>query len=90
MPLALTSQEKKVLGFLAVMVVLGSLVLAIRKYEKKDGKSVTDLIPTPSVDQNSRFSPGTTWGQVVTPPDLNHSSEEEMAQVPSIGPVFAK
>lgn len=32
MPIALTSQEKKVLGFIAVMVVLGLVVLGIRKF----------------------------------------------------------
>ncbi len=32
MPLALTSQEKKVLGFIAVMVVLGLAMLGIKKF----------------------------------------------------------
>ncbi len=31
MPLALTSQEKKVLGFVALMTILGLVALAVRK-----------------------------------------------------------
>jgi hypothetical protein len=33
LPVALTSQEKKVLGFIAVMVVLGFIMLGVKKLQ---------------------------------------------------------
>lgn len=49
MPIVLTSQEKKVLGFIAVMVVLGLLVLGTKRLttpESKPGETTVFAVPT--------------------------------------------
>jgi hypothetical protein len=48
-PIALTSQEKKVLGFIAVMVLLGLVTLEIKKLSVPEPKTEKAVPVSPTV-----------------------------------------
>jgi hypothetical protein len=48
----LTSQEKKALGFIAVMVVLGLLMLAIKRFENQGPVTGHNVAPVISPSLN--------------------------------------
>ncbi|HJT23579.1 MAG TPA: hypothetical protein VJ873_03330 [bacterium] len=53
MPIALTSQEKKVLGFLAVMVALGLVMLGIKRLAGPESKPGIGVPARPTVVNNT-------------------------------------
>jgi competence protein ComEA len=88
MSISLTSQEMKVLGFIFLMVVLGGVVLAINKHQGE--MNAVGLPPTPGIVQNGYGVTELSGPEVILPPNLNKASQEELARIPSIGPVFAQ
>jgi competence ComEA-like helix-hairpin-helix protein len=74
----MTREESRIVGFLALSIVLGSVALLTLRL----GRRSPELLSAVEVDLSS--------GESVSPVDVNRATFDELVAVPGIGPVLAQ
>lgn len=85
---ALTSNEKKILIFLAAAFLAGSILYVFKNIILRRAISIKHQYILPAVDKQDNLSPASAVKSSLI--DINSASEEELVSLPGIGRKTAK